>query len=195
MAVVRMVILSDTHGQHRDVRVPNGDLLIHCGDWTKSSSKPKVEDYQDFVSWMVSLPHPTKVVVSGNKEIFMDTESCLKHQGKSLSEIESIQQLLMCDGLNYLCESGFLFHKSDVHLRLWGSPWTRRNGKDGKAFQVEAEQMKEKWEKVRVENVSLEVTPLTWCRFQGTQTSWSPTALPLAGLIPLGEGRRLDAPI
>ena len=80
MAVVRMVILSDTHGQHRDVRVPNGDLLIHCGDWTKSSSKPKVEDYQDFVSWMVSLPHPTKVVVSGNKEIFMDTESCLKHQ-------------------------------------------------------------------------------------------------------------------
>ena len=149
MAVVRMVILSDTHGQHMDVRVPNGDLLIHCGDWTKSSSKPKVEDYQDFVSWMVSLPHPTKVVVSGNKEIFMDTESCLKHQGKSLREIESIQQLLMCDGLNYLCESGFLFHKSDVHLRLWGSPWTRRNGKDGKAFQVEAEQMKEKWEKVR----------------------------------------------
>ena len=78
---------------------------------------------------MVSLPHPTKVVVSGNKEIFMDTESCLKHQGKSLSEIESIQQLLMCDGLNYLCESGFLFHKSEVHFRLWGSPWTRRNGK------------------------------------------------------------------
>ena len=190
MAVVRMVILSDTHGQHRDVRVPNGDLLIHCGDWTKSSSKPKVEDYQDFVSWMASLPHPTKVVVSGNKEIFMDTESCLKHQGKSLREIESIQQLLMRDGLNYLCESGFLFHKSDLHLRLWGSPWTRRNGKDGKAFQVEAEQMKEKWEKVRVENVSL-----TWCRFQGTQTSWSPTALPLVALIPLGEGRRLDAPI
>ena len=190
MAVVRMVILSDTHGQHRDVRVPNGDLLIHCGDWTKSSSKPKVEDYQDFVSWMVSLPHPTKVVVSGNKEIFMDTESCLKHQGKSLREIESIQQLLMRDGLNYLCESGFLFHKSDVHLRLWGSPWTRRNGKDGKAFQVEAEQMKEKWEKVRVENV-----PLTWCRFQGTQTSWSPTARPLVALIPLGEGRRLDVPI
>ena len=34
---VRVVVLSDTHGQHRNVSVPDGDLLIHCGDWTKST--------------------------------------------------------------------------------------------------------------------------------------------------------------
>ena len=149
MAVVRVVVLSDTHGQHRNVSVPDGDLLIHCGDWTKSSSKPQVEAYQDFVSWLADLPHPSKVVVAGNKEIYMDTESCVKHRGKSLEEIAGVQQLLNCDGVTYLCDSGFLYEKSGLRLKLWGSPWTILNGKAGKAFQVEVEQMKEKWEKVR----------------------------------------------
>ena len=125
-------------------------LLIHCGDWTKSSSKPEVEAYQDFASWLANLPHPQKVVVSGNKEIYMDTESCVKHRGKSLEEIEAVQQLLYCEGVTYLCDSGFLYEKSDVHLKLWGAPWTKRNGKAGKAFQVEVGQMKENWEKVTV---------------------------------------------
>ena len=150
MAVVRVIVLSDTHGQHRSVSVPDGDLLIHCGDWTKSSSKPEVEAYQDFASWLANLPHPQKVVVSGNKEIYMDTESCVKHRGKSLEEIEAVQQLLYCEGVTYLCDSGFLYEKSDVHLKLWGAPWTKRNGKAGKAFQVEVVQMKENWEKVTV---------------------------------------------
>merc|ERR1719189_466044 len=78
----------------------------------------------------------------------MDTESCVKHRGKSLEEIEAVQQLLYCEGVTYLCDSGFLYEKSDVHLKLWGSPWTKRNGKAGKAFQVEVGQMKENWEKI-----------------------------------------------
>lgn len=170
MTTVRVVVLSDTHGQHRKVSVPDGDLLIHCGDWTKTSSKPQVEAYQDFVSWLADLPHPRKVVVAGNKEIYMDTESCVKHRGKSLEEIESVQQLLNCAGVTYLCESGLLYQKSDLRLRLWGSPWTICNGGRGKAFQVEVEQMREKWEKVKhflTDNLYLPST-----RYQVTPTSW-----------------------
>lgn len=156
---VRVVVLSDTHGQHRNVSVPDGDLLIHCGDWTKSSSKPRVEEYQDFASWLANLPHPRKVVVAGNKEIYMDTEGCVKHRGKSLEEIEAVQQLLNCEGVTYLCDSGFLYQKSELSLRLWGSPWTIRNGSTGKAFQVEVKQMKEKWEKVTQMHFLLIITP------------------------------------
>ena len=156
---VRVVVLSDTHGQHRNVSVPDGDLLIHCGDWTKSSSKPRVEEYQDFASWLASLPHPRKVVVAGNKEIYMDREGCVKHRGKSLEEIEAMQQLLNCEGVTYLCDSGFLYQKAELSLRLWGSPWTIRNGSTGKAFQVEVKEMKEKWEKVTEMHFLLITTP------------------------------------
>jgi predicted phosphodiesterase len=30
---MRLVIVSDTHQQHRKIRLPDGDVLIHCGDF------------------------------------------------------------------------------------------------------------------------------------------------------------------
>ncbi len=32
--VVRVVCLSDTHWEHRSIRVTDGDILIHCGDFS-----------------------------------------------------------------------------------------------------------------------------------------------------------------
>ena len=32
---IKIVMISDTHGHHRDVNIPDGDVLIHGGDWTQ----------------------------------------------------------------------------------------------------------------------------------------------------------------
>ena len=34
---MRIVLISDTHGLHRQLDVPNGDMLIHAGDFTMNS--------------------------------------------------------------------------------------------------------------------------------------------------------------
>lgn len=47
---VRVVLMSDSHGLHRSVKVPDGDILIHCGDLTgrgtlaelKRANRPEV---------------------------------------------------------------------------------------------------------------------------------------------------------
>lgn len=39
---LRCVCISDTHGLHRGVAVPNGDLLIHCGDFTDTGMPSQV---------------------------------------------------------------------------------------------------------------------------------------------------------
>jgi hypothetical protein len=31
---IRVVVVSDTHGNHRMINIPNGDLFLHCGDFT-----------------------------------------------------------------------------------------------------------------------------------------------------------------
>jgi len=31
---MKIVALSDTHGMHHSVEVPDGDVLIHAGDWS-----------------------------------------------------------------------------------------------------------------------------------------------------------------
>ena len=63
---MRIVCISDTHEFHRDVEVPDGDLLIHAGDFTYFSKRPSM--LFDFDDWLGSLPHEHKVVVPGNHE-------------------------------------------------------------------------------------------------------------------------------
>ena len=62
---IRVVCISDTHGKHRNVKVPDGDVLIHGGDFTHFG---KIEDAVDMNDWLGELPHPYKIVVDGNHE-------------------------------------------------------------------------------------------------------------------------------
>lgn len=62
---LRVVLISDTHNDHRALQVPPGDILIHAGDFTCFG---KVEHLSDFNDWLGSLPHPHKIVVNGNHE-------------------------------------------------------------------------------------------------------------------------------
>ena len=62
---VRVVCLSDTHNRHADIDVPDGDILIHAGDFTNHGN---VEDVISFNEWLGTLPHKVKIVVNGNHE-------------------------------------------------------------------------------------------------------------------------------
>jgi len=79
---LRLVVLSDTHGFHRQLgeRLPDGDVLIHLGDFSSSSepsasSSPppssirtgleKHEEPCDFDLWLSNQPHPRKIILRG----------------------------------------------------------------------------------------------------------------------------------
>ena len=62
---LRVVMLSDTHGHHRKLEVPRGDMLLHAGDFTHYGRE---SDALDFNAWLGELPHTHKIVVLGNHE-------------------------------------------------------------------------------------------------------------------------------
>lgn len=100
---VRLVMLSDTHGCHRDVDVPGGDILIHAGDFTLFSKSLKaIEDFND---WLGELPHKHRVVIPGNHEFFLEAAP---ERLSLLSEAT----ILINEGINI------------DGLRIWGSPVT-----------------------------------------------------------------------
>jgi Icc-related predicted phosphoesterase len=99
---LRIVVISDTHGQHRKLEVPRGDLLIHAGDFTLFSKPPSI--VSDFDAWLGSLPHRSKVVVPGNHEFILE-------EPQERSAITNAI-LLMDAGVDV---EGF---------RIWGSPVT-----------------------------------------------------------------------
>lgn len=49
----------------RSLDVPNGDILIHAGDFTNFGSR---DDAIEFNVWLKSLPHRHKIVINGNHE-------------------------------------------------------------------------------------------------------------------------------
>lgn len=67
---MRIVFISDTHGLHRELVVPPGDLLIHAGDITMNSKPEWV--YRHFDIWLGELPHPHKIVVPGNHDWLLE---------------------------------------------------------------------------------------------------------------------------
>ena len=62
--MLRLICISDTHGQHRQLRLPAGDVLIHGGDLTRYGT---LEELRDLNAWLGEQPYAHKVV----------TDSCL----------------------------------------------------------------------------------------------------------------------
>lgn len=66
-----MVCLSDTHGSHWDIKVPDGDILVHTGDF---SSHGKLPDTLDFLKWFNTHPHKHKIFIAGNHDWLMEQD-------------------------------------------------------------------------------------------------------------------------
>ena len=59
---------SDTHGQHRDVIVPEeADIVICAGDAVEDDLKG--DEYDDFIDWFSSLSAKYKIFIPGNHEL------------------------------------------------------------------------------------------------------------------------------
>ncbi len=102
-----IVCISDTHELHREVDVPDGDILIHAGDFTMFSKSAAA--ILDFNEWLGELPHRYKVVVPGNHEFFLEADS-------SRRRLVSNAVVLIDEGLEMM------------GLRVWGSPITPLSG-------------------------------------------------------------------
>ena len=66
---MRVVALSDTHQQHTRLTIPDGDILIHAGDF---SIKGEFKDVTAFAAWMKSQPHKYKLAIPGNHDRFCE---------------------------------------------------------------------------------------------------------------------------
>ncbi|MHC4262653.1 MAG: metallophosphatase domain-containing protein [Planctomycetota bacterium] len=103
MSAVRLVCLSDTHDSHRDLTVPDGDILVHAGDFTKRGREREV---REFGEWLAELPHEHKLVVPGNHDFLCERDP--EHARALLGDVHYL------DGTTDAIEA--------AGLRCWGSP-------------------------------------------------------------------------
>lgn len=99
---VRLVLMGDTHELHRECDLPDGDILIHTGDFSMMSrSFAAIEDFDE---WLGELPHRFKLVVPGNHEFALE---------------DSARRGLISNARLLINESVEV-----MGLKIWGSPVT-----------------------------------------------------------------------
>jgi Icc-related predicted phosphoesterase len=88
---LRVVCISDTHDHLHDLsklRVPPGDILIHCGDFT---NRGLADEWDRFRSFMRELPHQHKVIICGNHDYGVDNMSHADVQSKIFPDFIYLQ--------------------------------------------------------------------------------------------------------
>ena len=95
-------LLSDTHGLHRGIGIPNGDVLVHAGDFCSEGEAAEARSFGEFFR---SLPHRHKVVIAGNHDRCLEADPGLG--------------LEIFAGCHYLLDSGVEIEG----VTFWGSPW------------------------------------------------------------------------
>lgn len=102
---MKFVAISDTHGQHNNLRLPQADVIIHAGDITKRGNK---EEIVEFINWFSELPFEYRIFIAGNHDFYFEESS------------EAEIKKLIPSNVIYLCNCSVVING----IKIWGSPIT-----------------------------------------------------------------------
>ena len=102
--MLRIVCVSDTHGNHGRTILPPGDILLHTGDLTRHG---KLDEVEEFNGWLGTLDplYQHKIVIAGNHDF------CF-HESPSEARTRLTNAI-------YLEDEGVEI----AGIRIYGSPW------------------------------------------------------------------------
>lgn len=104
---MKLVLISDTHEMHEQVKIPPCDVLIHAGDLTGRGSPART---QMAIEWLDEQPAEHVIAIAGNHDFFFQDYP------------EAARDLLAQTRVRYLENSGVTIYG----VKFWGSPWTPR---------------------------------------------------------------------
>ena len=97
--------ISDTHGRHKDISLPGGDILIHAGDTTGHGT---LKETENFAMWFKSQPYRYHVMIPGNHDAIFEESPKL------------MRDSLANNGITVLNDTMIEIEG----LKIWGSPVT-----------------------------------------------------------------------
>ena len=108
---MKIVAISDTHGHHEALDLPEGDILIHAGDFCPTITLTEAMVFFDWFSEVLGFKH--KVCIAGNHEFPLQDNIDVQREFHETTDF------------TYLEDSSV----SVEGLRIYGSPWTPTFGR------------------------------------------------------------------
>lgn len=139
---MKFVCISDTHQDHKNIKLPKGDIILHSGDFTKFG---KDGDAEIFNEWgeELKLEYKHLICIGGNHE--KNIERIGKKRAKDLlynwTYLED--EMITIEGIN-----------------IYGCPWQPRFYDWAFNLPRKSDQLKQAWENIPEEtNILLTHTP------------------------------------
>jgi len=101
---MKIICISDTHNKHEELILPEGDCIVHAGDFTDSGTK---KETRNFLEWFSSTPYDHKILIAGNHDFYLQKKA------------HKIDQIIP-EQIHYLEDSGVTLDT----INFWGSPYT-----------------------------------------------------------------------
>jgi Icc-related predicted phosphoesterase len=104
--VLRLVCISDTHNQLEKVKIPEGDVLIHSGDFTMGGT---LKEISKELLLFGKLPHKYKICIAGNHDWLFELQPKIA------------QQICLDNNIIYLENSSTIIET----IKFYGNPKTK----------------------------------------------------------------------
>ena len=101
---MKIICISDTHNKHLELTVPDGDLIVHAGDFSELGTK---NETFEFLEWFSGLPHIHKILIAGNHDFYLESYK------NNLNKV-------IPNNITYLQDNG----TNIEGINFWGSPYT-----------------------------------------------------------------------
>lgn len=125
---MKLVVISDTHNKHSEFGpLPDGDVLIHCGDYSVFG---KYEETKNFFDWFSSQKHTHKIVIPGNHEVAIcprlnkmyNREKDTTLAKEKIQEFKRVNELIssfISDNFHFLIDESVTID----NVKFYGTPW------------------------------------------------------------------------
>lgn len=111
--MTRIICISDTHWRHEGMKLSDGDILIHAGDFCGYGN---LNEAVRFCQWFANQPHAQKVICPGNHDLCTDASHC---KGSIASAVK-VRDIFRDAGIHLLIHEAVTING----LNFFGSPWT-----------------------------------------------------------------------
>eukprot|EP00794_Sanderia_malayensis_P007673 gene7673-8508_t len=140
---IRFVCISDTHNRTDMLELPDGDVLLHAGDFSQTGLPKEIKHFELFIE-EVRNKFKNIVVIAGNHDLTFD----LEHYGKKLSKMFHRDKIIDNEALKKSLKMKCTYLEDECveieGIKIYGSPWQPEFC--GWAFNLRrGEQCLEKW--------------------------------------------------
>lgn len=137
MEGIKLICISDTHSKHSRLKLPIGDILIHCGDFTSTGKKNEIIKFKE---WYNQRNYQYKLLIAGNHDITLDKEYYITrgakrfhyHQNRNDNNNNNLENIVNecrdiikdeTEGVIYLEDEQKNIFINNEEISIYGSPW------------------------------------------------------------------------